>query len=86
MSHNSKYGPLWNLLDIPDEALIYDMETCLRRVGCYTLDDLAFMTFKDVQFPVQIKPVVIRKFKAICEYYAMGYSLKEQTTMQDVLR
>ena len=86
MSHNSKYGPLWNLLDIPDEALIYDMETCLRRVGCYTLDDLAFMTFKDVQFPVQVKPVVIRKFKAICEYYAMGYSLKEHTTMQDVLR
>lgn len=86
MSATSKYGSLWNLLDVTDEALIYDMETCLRRAGCYTLDDLAFMSTKDVQFPVQVKPVVNKKFKTICEYYALGYSLKEQTTMQEVLR
>jgi hypothetical protein len=82
----SKYGSLWSLLDVSDEALIYDMEACLRRAGCYTLDDLAFITYKDVEFSVQVKPVVVRKFKTICDYYAKGYSLKEDTTMQDVLR
>lgn len=83
---SSKYGSLWSLLDVSDEALIHDMEACLRRAGCYTLDDMAFITYKDVRFPIQVRPIVIRKFKTICDYYAKGYSLKEDTTMQEVLR
>lgn len=79
------YGPLWRLLDIPDEAVVHMMETSLRRAGVYSLDDLAFLSTKDVDFPPTVKPVFVRKFRTICEYYALGHKLSENSTMQDVL-
>ena len=82
---SSTYGPLWRLLDIPDEAIVHMMETSLRRAGVYSLDDLAFLSTKDVTFPPMVKPVFVRKFKTICEFYALGHKLDKDSTMQDVL-
>mmetsp|Transcript_24754 Transcript_24754/g.37621 ORF Transcript_24754/g.37621 Transcript_24754/m.37621 type:complete len:471 (-) Transcript_24754:700-2112(-) len=84
--HNTKFEKLWTLIGIPDEAIIHQMEVSLRRVGVYNLDDLAFLIPKDVVFPSMVKPVFIRKFGTVCEFYAQGHRLKEDSTMQDVLQ
>eukprot|EP00548_Thalassiothrix_antarctica_P002527 CAMPEP_0194148164 /NCGR_PEP_ID=MMETSP0152-20130528/30501_1 /TAXON_ID=1049557 /ORGANISM="Thalassiothrix antarctica, Strain L6-D1" /LENGTH=410 /DNA_ID=CAMNT_0038849503 /DNA_START=36 /DNA_END=1269 /DNA_ORIENTATION=+ len=83
---NDKYGKLWNLLDIRDEAVVHEMEIALRRVGVYNLDDLAFLSVKDMGFPSMVNKIFRRKFSAVCEYYALGNRLKRDSTIQDVLQ